>query len=65
MHDWNVVITVHEDGYNSARNILERHGNVDRTDFFNILLMQTADYWQLLDALHESFRRGRNALSGI
>jgi tRNA(Ser,Leu) C12 N-acetylase TAN1 len=65
MHDWNVVITVHEDGYNSARNILERHGKVDRTDFFNILLMQTADYWQLLDALQEEANQDPAVVSAL
>ena len=53
MHDWNVVITVHDDGYNLARKSLERYGKVDRTEYFNILVMQTSDSRHLLDALRE------------
>src|SRR6185369_3282077 len=57
MNDWNVVITVHEDGYNQARKVLEQYGRVERTDYFNLLLMRTADYWQLLDGLQEEAER--------
>jgi len=53
MHDWNVVITVHADGYNQARKLLERFGKVGKTDYFNILLMQSEDPRQLLDALQQ------------
>jgi tRNA(Ser,Leu) C12 N-acetylase TAN1 len=57
MHDWNVVITVHDDGYNLARKTLERYGRVDRTDYFNILLMQTSDSRHILEALREDALR--------
>ena len=53
MNDWNVVITVYEDGYNLARKMLERYGKVGRTDYFNILVMQSADAKGLLDTLQE------------
>ena len=43
MNDWNVVITVHEDRYSQARKVLERFGPVEKTDFFNLLLMQATD----------------------
>jgi tRNA(Ser,Leu) C12 N-acetylase TAN1 len=51
MHDWNVVVTVHEDGYNAARKLLAAYGRVDRSDYFNIILMQAADSRKLLDDL--------------
>jgi tRNA(Ser,Leu) C12 N-acetylase TAN1 len=54
MNDWNVVITVNDDGYNQARKILEGYGKVVRTDYFNILLMQAADPRQLLTTLQEA-----------
>ena len=57
MHDWNAVITVHDDGYNLARRILERYGRVDRSDYFNILLMKTSDSRHLLEALREDSAR--------
>jgi len=62
MNDWNVVITVYDDGYNQARKLLERHGKVDRTDYFNILLMQTADPRQLLDSLQEEADRDPDSI---
>lgn len=51
MHDWNVVITVHEEGYNEARKQLERLGRVDRTDYFNVLLMRVEDARNFLELL--------------
>lgn len=43
MHDWNVVATVNEGGFNRALRMLKRFGAVERTDFFNILVMRTAE----------------------
>ena len=57
MSEWNVVITVYEDGYNQARKILERYGQVERTDYFNILVMQSADSRRLLEILQEEVNR--------
>ncbi|HEY5513490.1 MAG TPA: hypothetical protein VIK40_07590 [Geomonas sp.] len=65
MHDWNVVITVHEDGYNQARKILERYGRVERTDYFNILLMQIADYSPFLEALLQEAQRDPDSVSAL
>ncbi len=53
MHDWNVVVTVREDGYNRARCLLGRFGPVDRTDFFNILVMRVADPRLFMEELRE------------
>lgn len=57
MRDWNVVITVQEGGYNDARRLLERFGSVQRTDYFNVLVMQIGDYRQLLGQLREEAQR--------
>ena len=57
MREWNVVITVQEDGYNKAREILEQFGQVGRTDFFNVLLMHVDDQQRLLDKLQEEAAR--------
>jgi tRNA(Ser,Leu) C12 N-acetylase TAN1 len=65
MHDWNAVITVHEGGFNSARRLLERFGEVARTDFFNILVMRTADHRQLLEALREEADRDTTGVSSL
>jgi tRNA(Ser,Leu) C12 N-acetylase TAN1 len=57
MREWNVVVTVREPGYNQARKLLERFGEVSRTDYFNILLMQVAEPLQLLDLLRAEAER--------
>jgi len=65
MHDWNVVITVQEGGYNEARRLLERFGQVKRTDFFNILLMRVAESRQLLEILREESLRDPDSVSPL
>jgi tRNA(Ser,Leu) C12 N-acetylase TAN1 len=40
---WNVVVTVHEDGYARVRSVLQRIGPVQETDFYNVLLMRADD----------------------
>jgi len=65
MREWNTVVTVHEDGYNKARKLLERYGPVSKTDFFNVLLMQVDDQQQLLDQLREEGERDPGALSAL
>ena len=63
MHDWNVVVTVRKDGYNQARKFLEGLGPVARTDFFNILVMRTADHRQFLDELRNEADRDPESAS--
>jgi tRNA(Ser,Leu) C12 N-acetylase TAN1 len=53
MHEWNVVVTVQEEGYNRARQLLERFGAVGKTDFFNVLLMRVTDHRELMEKLRE------------
>ena len=43
MLDWNVVITVHDDNFTRARQLLSRFGKVKRTDFYNVLVMKVED----------------------
>ena len=65
MHDWNVVITVHEGFYNQARKLLERFGPVARTEYFNLLVMRTADHRQLLEELREEAGREPGSVSSL
>lgn len=51
MHDWNVVVTVHEGGFVRACRLLEMMGKVSRTEFFNVLVMCVDDIPQLLEWL--------------
>ena len=43
MRDWNVVVTVNEDGYRRVRRMLERYGAMAPTDFYNVMVMRVAD----------------------
>lgn len=65
MHDWNVVITVNEGGFNPARKLLEHYGNVDRTDYFNILLMHQEEPRQLLESLRRETARDPESLAPL
>jgi tRNA(Ser,Leu) C12 N-acetylase TAN1 len=65
MHDWNVVVTVHEEGFNRARRLLGRFGPVDRTDFFNILVMRVTDHRLLLEELREAAGRDPVSVSSL
>jgi tRNA(Ser,Leu) C12 N-acetylase TAN1 len=62
MKEWNVVVTVHEDGYSRAHRLLEQFGEVAKTGFFNILVMRAAEPDRLLEALEELARRNPDAL---
>ena len=53
MRDWNAIITVHEGGFVEACRLLEPFGRVQKTDFFNILVMRAADPFQVLATIHE------------
>jgi tRNA(Ser,Leu) C12 N-acetylase TAN1 len=53
MHDWNMVVTVHETGFIKACRLLETMGRVSKTEFFNVLVMQVEDVRQTLDLLHQ------------
>ncbi|ACM20563.1 THUMP domain RNA-binding protein [Geotalea daltonii FRC-32] len=59
MREWNAVVTVHEGGFTEARRLLEQHGPVAKSDFFNILLMRATDPFQVLAALHGQFADNR------
>ena len=58
MHDWNVVATVHEGGFNKGIRLLKRFGAVERTDFFNLLAVRTTDEpLRFLEAVQEEASR--------
>jgi hypothetical protein len=43
MGPWNILVTVYEGYYRSALEILEPFGQVRRTEFFNVLVLKTAE----------------------
>jgi hypothetical protein len=50
MRDWNVVVTTQPDGYRDACRLLEEYGALERTDFYNVLVMKVADPFAFLAA---------------
>ncbi len=51
MHDWNVIATVHGDGFREGRKILEGLGRVAPSEFFNVLVMRVDDPGAFLEDL--------------
>ena len=62
MLDWNVVVTVQEDGYPQAMKLLRRFGGVGKTDYFNLLVLRVSDHRQLLEELREEGERDPDLL---
>ncbi len=55
MKDWNVVISVFQDGFKRAVRALEAFGTVDRSPYHNVLVMAVEDPVALLAAIeHEA-----------
>jgi tRNA(Ser,Leu) C12 N-acetylase TAN1 len=53
MHDWNVVVTVQAEGFAAAWPLLAPMGEVDKSDYFNVLLMRVPETTLLLQTLTE------------
>lgn len=62
MVDWNVVATVKDGRYQEGIRLLQRFGQVARTDYFNLLVLQAEDGRQLLDDLLEEGGRDPDCL---
>lgn len=53
MKDWNVIVSVYQDGFTPALHALEKLGPVDRTPYYNILVMKVDDPMSVLDAVEQ------------
>ena len=51
MNDWNVVISIYQDGYRQARRALQKFGPIERTPYHNVLVMKVDDPTALLEAV--------------
>ena len=51
MKDWNVVVSVYQEGFRPAVRALEKLGPTERSPYHNVLLMRVDDPIALLDAL--------------
>lgn len=53
MKDWNVVISVYQDGFRRALRALKEFGPVERSPYHNLLMMRVEDPTALLAAIEE------------
>jgi hypothetical protein len=51
MQDWNVVITIYDQGFREAFGLLEGMGRVSRTGFLNVLVMKVGDLGVMLETI--------------
>ncbi len=51
MSAWNVVVSVHRQGYKRARELLEPYGRIHKTDYYNVLTMTVDDTAAFLERL--------------
>ncbi len=51
MKDWNVVISVYQDGFRRALRALKAFGPVERSPYHNVLVMAAADPLALLEGI--------------
>jgi tRNA(Ser,Leu) C12 N-acetylase TAN1 len=49
MHDWNIVVTIHQGHFQQAIRFLESFGDTGKTDYFNVLVMKVDDSEQFLE----------------
>lgn len=56
MKDWNVIITVFQDGFREALRALRKWGEVEHGHFHNVLAMKVDDPMALLAAIEEQIK---------
>jgi tRNA(Ser,Leu) C12 N-acetylase TAN1 len=49
--DWNVVVSIYQDGFRRALRALRELGSVERSPYYNVLLMRVEDPTSLLEAI--------------
>jgi tRNA(Ser,Leu) C12 N-acetylase TAN1 len=51
VRDWNVVVSIYQDGFRRAFRALEAFGTVERSPYYNVLVMTVEDPVALLEAV--------------
>jgi tRNA(Ser,Leu) C12 N-acetylase TAN1 len=51
MKDWNVVVSLYQDGFRHALRMLRQFGAVERSGYYNVVVMKVEDPRALLDTL--------------
>ena len=63
MEDWNMIVTVREGGFKQAFKELEEFGPIERTGFFNVLVMRASNVPRMMETLRERILDGSDILS--
>ena len=63
--DWNVLISVQQYGYKTARQLLQEYGRIRKTDFLNVLVMQVDDIEDFLENIRLLYEMHTPQLSAI
>jgi len=53
MRDWNVVVTVRDNHFRKALEVLAPMGRTEATEFYNVLVMKVEDPREVLEALRQ------------
>jgi tRNA(Ser,Leu) C12 N-acetylase TAN1 len=51
MRDWNVVVSIYQDGFRRAIRALERLGSVEHSPYHNVLVLKVEDRMSFLEAV--------------
>ncbi|MCX7595067.1 MAG: THUMP domain-containing protein [Fischerella sp.] len=57
INDWNVIVSLHERGWNQAFRVLQGFGLVSRSEFRNVLVMKVSQINELLETLREEMAK--------
>lgn len=63
--DWNVIVTVEQQGYKLARAFLHEFGHVGKTDYMNVLVMKVDDIAGFLQDMRTCYEMGTIAMKHI
>lgn len=63
--DWNVVVTVQEHGFKQAREFLQEFGKVNKTEYFNVLVMCVGDIDEFLESIKSAISIHAQVLGAI
>lgn len=57
MFDWNVIVSVYDEGFRRAVHFLEKLAPVRKTEYFNVLAMKVDDLQTFLEALRARYQQ--------
>lgn len=65
MRDWNVIVTVTEHGFEIVRQLLAPFGALAKSNFYNVLLLKTADPLAFLEQVQDEISSGAELAAAL